>query len=66
MGAADRRVLSARLSLAVVTIRPSGNRLLIRYRSDRHLPTLAALATVGFTVGLLIDDQSRRWLDSPA
>jgi hypothetical protein len=47
-------------------IRLSGNRLLTRHRSDRPLPTLAAPATVGFTVGLLIDDQSRRWLDSPA
>jgi hypothetical protein len=44
----------ATFALAMVTIRLSGNRLLTRYRSDRLLPTLAALATVGFTVGLLI------------
>jgi fucose permease len=44
----------ATFALAMVTIRLSGNRLLTRYRSDRLLPTLAALATVGFSVGLLI------------
>jgi MFS family permease len=44
----------ATFALAMVTIRLSGNRLLTRYRPDRLLPALAALATVGFTVGLLI------------
>jgi MFS family permease len=44
----------ATFALAMVTIRLSGNRLLTRYRPDRLLPTLAALATGGFTVGLLI------------
>jgi MFS family permease len=44
----------ATFALAMVTIRLSGNRLLTRYRSDRLLPTLAALATVGFAAGLLI------------
>ena len=43
----------ATFALAMVTIRLSGNRLLTRYRSDRLLPVLAALATVGFAVGLL-------------
>jgi fucose permease len=44
----------ATFALAMVTVRLSGNRLLTRYRSDRLLPTLAVLATVGFAVGLLI------------
>jgi len=44
----------AAFALAMVTTRLSGNRLLTRYRSDRLLPTLAVLATVGFSVGLLI------------
>jgi fucose permease len=38
----------------MVAVRLSGNRLLTRYRPDRLLPTLAALATVGFAVALLI------------
>ncbi|MCW2524914.1 MAG: transporter [Frankiales bacterium] len=44
----------ATFALAMVAVRLSGNRLLTRYRSDRLLPALAALATVGFAVGLLI------------
>jgi MFS family permease len=44
----------ATFALAMVTIRLSGNRLLTRYRADRLLPALAALATIGFSVGLLI------------
>jgi hypothetical protein len=44
----------ATFALAMVTVRLSGNPLLTRYRSDRLLPTLAALATVGFAGGLLI------------
>jgi MFS family permease len=44
----------AAFALAMVTTRLSGNRLLTRYRSDRLLPALAVLATLGFSVGLLI------------
>jgi fucose permease len=44
----------ATFALAMVTVRLSGNRLLTRYRPDRLLPTLAAVATVGFATGLLI------------
>jgi MFS family permease len=44
----------ATFALAMVSIRLSGNRLLTRYRPDRLLPALAALATVGFAVGLSI------------
>jgi MFS family permease len=44
----------AAFSLAMVTVRLSGNRLLTRYRPDRLLPTLAAVATIGFAAGLLI------------
>jgi fucose permease len=41
-------------SLAMVTVRLSGNRLLTRFRPDRLLPALAAVATLGFTAALLI------------
>ena len=41
-------------SLAMVTVRLSGNRLLTRFRADRLLPALAAVATVGFAAGLVI------------
>jgi MFS family permease len=44
----------AAFSLAMVTVRLSGNRLLTRFRPDRLLPALAAIATVGFAAGLLI------------
>jgi MFS family permease len=44
----------ATFALAMVSIRLSGNRLLTSYRPDRLLPLLAAVATVGFAVGLLI------------
>jgi MFS family permease len=44
----------ATFALAMLLIRLSGNRLLTRYRSDRLLPILAALATVGFASGLLV------------
>jgi fucose permease len=44
----------ASFALAMVAVRLSGNRLLARYRPDRLLPALAALATVGFATGLLI------------
>ena len=41
-------------SLAMVTVRLSGNRLLTRFRPDRLLPALAAVATLGFAAALLI------------
>ncbi len=41
-------------SLAMVTVRLSGNRLLTRYRPERLLPALASVATAGFTAALLI------------
>jgi fucose permease len=40
-------------ALAMVTVRLSGNRLLTRFRADRLLPALAAVATVGFAAALL-------------
>jgi MFS family permease len=40
--------------LAMVIVRLSGNRLLSRFRADRLLPSLAAVATVGFATALLI------------
>jgi MFS family permease len=44
----------AAFSLAMVTVRLSGNRLLTRFRTDRLLPALAAVATLGFAAALLI------------
>ncbi|MGH3402925.1 MAG: MFS transporter [Streptosporangiaceae bacterium] len=44
----------AAFSLAMVTVRLSGNRLLTRFRPDRLLPALAAVATIGFAAALLI------------
>ena len=41
-------------SLAMVTVRLSGNRLLTRFRAERLLPALAAVATVGFAGALVI------------
>jgi MFS family permease len=41
-------------SLAMVIVRLSGNRLLTRFRPDRLLPALAAVATAGFAAALLI------------
>jgi MFS family permease len=41
-------------SLAMVTVRLSGNRLLTRFRPDRLLPALALIATLGFATALLI------------
>ena len=41
-------------SLAMVTVRLSGNRLLTRFRADRLLPALAAVATLGFAAALVI------------
>ena len=43
----------ATFSAAMVTVRLSGNRLLARYRPDRLLPALAAVATTGFAIGLV-------------
>ena len=39
-------------SLAMVTVRLSGNRLLTRFRPDRLLPALALVATLGFAAAL--------------
>ncbi len=44
----------AAFSLAMVTVRLCGNRLLTRFRPDRLLPALAAVATVGFAASLVI------------
>jgi fucose permease len=44
----------AAFSLAMVTVRLSGNRLLTRFRPDRVLPALALIATLGFAAALLI------------
>jgi fucose permease len=41
-------------SLAMVTVRLSGNWLLTRFRPDRLLPALALVATLGFAAALLI------------
>jgi MFS family permease len=41
-------------SLAMVTVRLCGNRLLTRFRPDRLLPALALVATLGFAAALLI------------
>jgi fucose permease len=43
-------------ALAMVITRLAGNRALIRFRPARLLPSLAAVATVGFAAALLIDD----------
>lgn len=42
-------------SLAMVTVRLCGNRLLNRFRPDRLLPALALVATLGLAGALLID-----------
>ena len=41
-------------ALAMVTVRLSGNRLLTRFRTDRLLPALAAVATLGFAAALVV------------
>jgi MFS family permease len=41
-------------SLAMVTVRLSGNRLLTRFQPERLLPALAAVATLGFAAALLV------------
>ena len=38
----------------MVTVRLSGNRLLTRFRAERLLPALAAVATLGFAAALVI------------
>jgi hypothetical protein len=43
----------AAFSFAMVTVRLSGNRLLVHFRPRSVLPVLAAIATVGFCAGLL-------------
>jgi len=45
---------SGMVPLGAMTVRLSGNRLLTRFRPDQLLPTLAAIATVGFAAALLI------------
>jgi len=40
--------------LAMLTVRLSGNQLLIRYRPDRLLPALAVVATAGFAAALIV------------
>ena len=42
-------------ALAMVAVRLSGNRLVTRYSAHRLLPLLAAVASLGFAVGLIID-----------
>jgi hypothetical protein len=42
----------AAFSLAMVTVRLSGNRLLTRFRPERLLPALALVATLGFAAAL--------------
>jgi MFS family permease len=44
----------AAFSLAMVTVRLSGNQLLARFRPGRLLPALALVATLGFATALLI------------
>jgi MFS family permease len=41
-------------ALAMAAVRISGNRLVTRYTAHRLLPLLAAVAALGFTVGLVI------------
>ena len=41
-------------ALAMVAVRLSGNRLLTRFRTDRLLPALAAVATLGFAAALVV------------
>jgi MFS family permease len=45
----------AAFSLTMVVVRLSGNRLLVRFRPRSILPLLAAIATVGFSAGLVGD-----------
>ena len=45
----------AAFALAMVIVRLSGDRLLIRHRASVVLPILAAIAAVGLAIGLLLD-----------
>ncbi|HEX3840850.1 MAG TPA: MFS transporter [Acidimicrobiales bacterium] len=54
-GAAVAGLGYAAFSLTMVIVRLSGNRLLVRFQPRSVLPVLAAIATVGFTAGLLGD-----------
>jgi fucose permease len=51
---AIRGVAYVTFALAMVVVRLLGNRLLTRYHANRLLPTLAAVATVGFGAALVI------------
>jgi len=53
VGAAAAGLGYTGFALMMVIVRLSGNRLLSRFRRERLLPTLAAVATAGFTAGLL-------------
>jgi len=53
VGAAAAGLGYTGFALMMVIIRLSGNRLLSRFRCERLLPALAAVATAGFTAGLL-------------
>jgi MFS family permease len=53
VGAAAAGLAYTVFALAMVIVRLSGNRLLRRFRRERLLPVLAAVATAGFTAGLL-------------
>lgn len=44
----------ATFAAAMVTVRLCGNRLLARHRPDRLLPALAAVATTGFAIALIV------------
>jgi len=46
----------ATFAAAMVTVRLSGNWLLARHRPDRLLPALAALATTGFAIALIVEN----------
>jgi len=46
----------AAYALAMLVIRLSGNRLFTRFAPNRLLPLLAAIAALGITIGLVIDD----------
>ena len=53
VGAAVAGLGYTAFALAMVIVRLSGNRLLTRFRARQLLPVLAAVATAGFTAGLL-------------
>jgi MFS family permease len=53
VGAAAAGLGYTGFALMMVIVRLSGNRLLSRFRRERLLPALAAMATAGFTAGLL-------------